>query len=187
MKRDCFIMYSKRLIHIIYHKEKKCSFYYSKYLLIMKNCLMNDNIYIKFPWPDIKWRKKLLHLSTTNPIWKRICMHKYKIYGMKRDCLITYSKRLIHVIYHKEKNIKIRFGKKGWCRPHAILTMNAAFPGASWIQREWRVSLLALKYRSKLWSFPSIPYLSIHERKKYVETREILRGICHGCWERVIR
>lgn len=80
MKRDCFIMYSKRLIHIIYHKEKKCSFYYSKYLLIMKNCLMNDNIYIKFPWPHIKWRKKLLHLSTTNPIWKRICMHKYKIH-----------------------------------------------------------------------------------------------------------
>lgn len=35
---------------------------------------------------------------------------------MKRDCLITYSKRLIHVIYHKEKNIKIRIHrmKRDW-------------------------------------------------------------------------
>lgn len=63
------------------------------------------------------------------------------------------SKKKRKKVREKYKNTffaKLRFGKKGWCRPHAILTMNAAFPGASWIQREWRVSLLALKYRSKL-------------------------------------
>lgn len=43
---------------------------YSKYLLIMKNCLMNDNIYIcnKVPLTTYQMKEKLLHLSTTNPI-----------------------------------------------------------------------------------------------------------------------
>lgn len=95
-------------------------------------------------------------------------------------------------IKSKKKKYKDMFSQnyvsreKGWIDGvvaylHAILTMNAAFPGASWIRFRESGTFLSWLWNivCKVWSFPSIPYLSIHETEeiRYVGTRDFTRHL----------
>lgn len=75
-----------------------------------------------------------------------------------------------------------------WCRAylHAILTMNAAFPGGYDSERVARFfAFLALKYRGKVCDRFEVFHICRYTngRNTLRRKREILRGICHGCWE----
>lgn len=79
-----------------------------------------------------------------------------------------------------------RMDRRG-CRAylHAILTMNAAFPGGYDSERVARFSAcFEISWQSVIVSKYSISVDTRNGRNTWLRRkREILRGICHGCWE----
>ena len=101
MKRDFFITYSKRLIHIIYHKEKNCKICTNIKIRIYR---MKRDWFMIFKTFDtfIFIRGTHVYLSTINPTRRR------KI-GLRRS---TYVTQFAYILKKKKRRRRRREERK---------------------------------------------------------------------------